>query len=296
MITVENLSFRYGRRRPAVFDDFSLTLGAGRVYGLLGRNGTGKSTLLYLLSGLLFPQQGAVRFRGADVARRQPEELSEIFLVPEEFSLPNVTLSRYVELNRPFYPRFSDELLARCLHDFDLAPDLHLGRLSMGQKKKAFMSFALATGTSLLLMDEPTNGLDIPSKSQFRRVVSSCMTDERTIVVSTHQVRDVEALLDHVVMLEGSHILLDSPTAAICRCLSFEERPVGAPLDDVLYEQPSLAGRSVIARNPQGRETPLNLELLFNALLSAPALRAFIGGGRGADNVEPENTNRNENI
>lgn len=296
MITVENLSFRYGRRRPAVFDDFSLTLGAGRVYGLLGRNGTGKSTLLYLLSGLLFPQQGAVRFRGADVARRQPEELSEIFLVPEEFSLPNVTLSRYVELNRPFYPRFSDELLARCLHDFDLAPDLHLGRLSMGQKKKAFMSFALATGTSLLLMDEPTNGLDIPSKSQFRRVVSSCMTDERTIVVSTHQVRDVEALLDHVVMLEGSHILLDSPTAAICRRLSFEERPVGAPLDDVLYEQPSLAGRSVIARNPQGRETPLNLELLFNALLSAPELRAFIGGGRGADNVEPENTNRNENI
>lgn len=296
MITIDHIDFKYGRRRPAVFEDFSLRIGSGRICGLLGRNGTGKSTLLYLLSGLLFPQRGAVCFRGEDVARRRPEELRDIFLVPEEFSLPGVTLSRYVALNRPFYPRFSDELLASCLRDFDLASDLHLGQLSMGQKKKAFMSFALAAGTSLLLMDEPTNGLDIPSKSQFRRVVANCMTEERTIVVSTHQVRDVEALLDHVVMLEGSHILLDSPTAAICRRLSFEERPVGAPLDDVLYEQPSLAGRSVIARNPQGRETPLNLELLFNALLSAPALRAFIGGGRGADNVEPENTNRNEDI
>ena len=272
-----------------MFDDFSLTLGAGRVYGLLGRNGTGKSTLLYLLSGLLFPQQGAVRFRGADVARRQPEELSEIFLVPEEFSLPNVTLSRYVELNRPFYPRFSDELLARCLHDFDLAPDLHLGRLSMGQKKKAFMSFALATGTSLLLMDEPTNGLDIPSKSQFRRVVSSCMTDERTIVVSTHQVRDVDALLDHVVVLEGSHVLLDSSTADVCARLCFEERPMGAALGDVLYEQPSMGGHAVVTRNPGGKETPLNLELLFNALLAVPALRGLLSGESGAADVQPEN-------
>ena len=289
MITVENLSFKYGRRRPAVFDDFSLRLGTGRIYGLLGRNGTGKSTLLYLLSGLLFPQQGAVRFRGADVARRRPEELSDIFLVPEEFSLPGVTLSRYVELNRPFYPRFSDELLTRCLHDFDLAPDLHLGRLSMGQKKKAFMSFALATGTSLLLMDEPTNGLDIPSKSQFRRVVSGCMTDERTIVVSTHQVRDVDALLDHVVVLEGSRVLLDSSTADVCARLCFEERPMGAALGDVLYEQPSMGGHAVVTRNPGGKETPLNLELLFNALLAAPALRDLLAGKSGATDVKPEN-------
>ena len=265
MITVENLSFRYGRRRPAVFDDFSLTLGAGRVYGLLGRNGTGKSTLLYLLSGLLFPQQGAVRFRGADVARRQPEELSEIFLVPEEFSLPNVTLSRYVELNRPFYPRFSDELLARCLHDFDLAPDLHLGRLSMGQKKKAFMSFALATGTSLLLMDEPTNGLDIPSKSQFRRVVSSCMTDERTIVVSTHQVRDLENLIDPIIILDRSGLILNASIEQISEHLYFTMSAEADP--DAYWSEGSLNGYYQVIPNRDGLPSRVNLEALFNATL-----------------------------
>lgn len=288
MITIDHIDFKYGRRRPAVFEDFSLRIGSGRICGLLGRNGTGKSTLLYLLSGLLFPQRGAVCFRGEDVARRRPEELREMFLVPEEFSLPNVTLSRYVALTRPFYPRFSDELLAACLRDFDLTPDVHLGQLSMGQKKKAFMSFALATGTSLLLMDEPTNGLDIPSKSQFRRVVANCMTEERTIVISTHQVRDVEALLDHVVMLDGSRILLDSPTADVCARLCFEERSMGAPLGDVLYEQPSMGGHAVVVPNPGDRETPLNLELLFNALLSTPALREFLSGKSGATNVEPQ--------
>lgn len=274
MIQVNDITYSYGRRKKPVLEHFSLTLEADSVYGLLGKNGTGKSTLLYLMSGLLRPQSGEVRVDGQDVARRRPEVLQEIFLVPEEFDLPAVTMDRYVSLNRPFYPRFSQEVLEECLADFDLPADLHLGELSMGQKKKAFMCFALAANTRYLFMDEPTNGLDIPSKSEFRRVVSRHMTPERTLVISTHQARDIDMLLDHVAIINGTRLLLNASTADICARLRFEERPAGRPVDDALYVQPSIQGNSVVCPNDGDDDTPLNLELLFNAVLSRPELAA----------------------
>ena len=267
MIQIDHLSFAYGGRRPAVFSDFALTLESGGIYGLLGKNGTGKSTLLYLIAGLLRPGRGSVRFLGQETCSRRPELLEELYLLPEEFTLPPVSLRRYAALNAPFYPRFSAGLFAQCLRDFDLAPTDNLAELSMGQRKKAIVSFALATNTRLLLMDEPTNGLDIPSKSQFRRVVARSMTEGRTLVVSTHQVHDVEALIDRVVMLDGGRLLLDRSVADICARLCFEERPAGSPVDDALYVQPTVHGNAVVRRNDDGRDTPLDLELLFGALL-----------------------------
>ncbi|MEG0039726.1 MAG: ATP-binding cassette domain-containing protein, partial [Bacteroides sp.] len=176
MISVENLSFVYRKSKRAVLHDFSLSLQQGRVYGLLGKNGAGKSTLLYLMSGLLTPKSGKVLFNHTDVRRRLPVTLQDIFLVPEEFELPAVSLVSYIELNSPFYPRFSKEDMMKYLHYFEMDLEVNLGELSMGQKKKVFMSFALATNTSLLLMDEPTNGLDIPGKSQFRKFIASGMS------------------------------------------------------------------------------------------------------------------------
>ena len=265
MIQVENISFSYGRKDREIFKDFSLTLGAGRIYGLLGKNGTGKSTLLYLLSGLLRAQKGNILCNNMDVTKRQPAFLENLFIVPEEFDLPAISMKKYVRVNAPFYPNFSQKVLDECLTDFELPLDLNLGNLSMGQKKKAFMSFALATGTAFLLMDEPTNGLDIPSKSLFRKVVSRHMSDERTLIISTHQVRDVETLIDHVVMLEGTNLLLDRSIADICDAIRFEERSIGEPLDDALYVQPSMRGNFVIVvTNHAADETQVNLEMLFN--------------------------------
>lgn len=272
MIQVNDITYSYGRRKKPVLERFSLTLEADSVYGLLGKNGTGKSTLLYLMSGLLRPQSGEVRVDGQDVARRRPEVLQEIFLVPEEFDLPAVTMDRYVSLNRPFYPRFSQEVLEECLADFDLPADLHLGELSMGQKKKAFMCFALAANTRYLFMDEPTNGLDIPSKSEFRRVVSRHMAADRTLVISTHQARDIDMLLDHVAIINGTRLLLNAATADICARFRFEERQAGSPVDDALFVQPSLQGNAVVCPNTGDDDTPLDLELLFNAVLSRPEL------------------------
>ena len=268
MIEVKNLSFSYGKRKQKVFDDFSLALDKGSVYGLLGKNGTGKSTLLYLMTGLLRPQAGRVLYKGVDVSMRYPLTLQDMFLVPEEFALPSVSLQRYLKLNTPFYPNFSNELLNACLHDFDMNEDIHLGELSMGQKKKAFMCFALATNTSLLVMDEPSNGLDIPSKSQFRKVIASGMTDEKAVIISTHQVRDIDSLLDHVVIIDGTRVLLNASVKTICDKVYFAEQGMNEPTDTALYVQPSVQGNSVIFPNTENEETNLNLEVLFNAMLA----------------------------
>ena len=210
MIDISNVTFEYRKGKP-VLKDFSLSFPQGGVYGLLGKNGTGKSTLLYLISGLLRPRHGEVRVDGMLSANRQPEMLREIFLVPEEYDLPSVSLKSYTRALKFFYPRFSDELLRKCIEVFDLEMDMQLGSLSMGQKKKVYMCVALATGTRVLLMDEPTNGLDILSKSQFRKAVVQGMDEDKTVLVSTHQVHDVERLLDHVTIINGNQVLMHGP-------------------------------------------------------------------------------------
>lgn len=267
MIEIQHLTFSYGKKRK-VLEDFSLELNKGSVYGLLGKNGTGKSTLLYLMAGLLRPKAGRVLYKGIDVMHRYPLTLQDMFLVPEEFSLPNVSLKQYVKLNAPFYPHFSRELLKTCLRDFEMDEDIHLGELSMGQKKKAFMCFALAANTSLLMMDEPSNGLDIPSKSQFRKVIASGMNEEKAVIISTHQVRDIDSLLDHVIIMDRSKVLLDESVAKICEKLYFAEQGMNEPTDQALYVQPSVQGNSVIFPNTYGEDTNMNLEVLFNAMLA----------------------------
>lgn len=270
MITVENLSFLYRKSKRAVLHDFSLSLEKGRVYGLLGKNGAGKSTLLYLMSGLLTPKSGKVVYHDVDVRRRLPITLQDMFLVPEEFDLPPVSLISYIELNSPFYPRFSKEDMVKYLHYFEMDINIDLGALSMGQKKKVFMSFALATNTSLLLMDEPTNGLDIPGKSQFRKFIASGMTDDKTILISTHQVRDIDKVLDHVLIMDNSRVLLNESTMSICDKLFFTESENRELLQSSLFSTPSIQGNYLLLPNESGEDSEINLELLFNATLAVP--------------------------
>ena len=268
MLKINDLSFSYNGRSCKVFNEFSLSFEKGAVYGLLGLNGTGKSTLLYLLTGLLRPQQGSVLYKGEDVQKRLPSTLNDMFIVPEEFELPKMSIKRYAALHAGFYPRFSYEQLQKNLAMFGLDDSVVFNNLSMGQQKKAFMCYALATNTSLLVMDEPTNGLDIPSKSEFRRLIASNMTDDKTIIISTHQVRDIDSLLDHIVIIDRSSVLLNASSDEICRRLLFTEQPISEPTDGALFVQPSVAGNSVILPNEFDEESRLNLELLFNGVLA----------------------------
>lgn len=270
MLKVENLSFSYRRKGRDVLDGFNLSVEAGGVYGLLGRNGAGKSTLLYLMAGLLTPKSGKVTYKGNNTRLRLPATLSDMFIVPEEFVLPRITFRDYVRANTGFYPKFSEEDLRRHLATFDMDPELNLGALSMGQKKKAFMSFALACNTSLLLMDEPTNGLDIPGKSAFRRFIASNMTDERSIIISTHQVRDIDRLLDHVIIMDHSKVLLNERVDSITSRLKFFSTDSREVIGSALYAQPSLEGTNVVVPNEDGADTELNLESLFELSLAKP--------------------------
>ena len=279
MIQLQNISFQYAGSAAPVFSQFSLSLPVGRIYGLLGPNGSGKSTLLYIMMGLLHPSEGLALVDTRDASRRERSLLQDLYIVPEEFELPSMTLAEYVDTYRPFYPRFSQEVLSQCLQEFCLPESLHISRLSMGQKKKVLMAFALACGTRYLLMDEPTNGLDIASKKQFRRVIASHMTDDRTLIISTHQVHDVEQLLDHVLILgvqgaQGaqdnslaphSQLRFDATVSRLTQEYSFTLAP--QPTADALYTERTAQGYACIApRHPDDEETPLNLELLYSAV------------------------------
>lgn len=272
MITIKDLDYSYPGTRHKVFADFNLSISGNRIYGLLGKNGTGKSTLLYLISGLLRPSKGSeVTVDGLESRRREPEMLREMCLVAEEDTLPNVSLREFIKTYSKYYPRFSDEVLRQCLTDFDMPAGIaSLHALSMGQRKKVTMSFALATGCRLLLMDEPTNGLDIPSKALFRKVVAKYMTDDRTMIVSTHQVHDIETLLDHIIIIDGSRVLMDSSVGDITRKYAFRNITTDeATAPDVLYSEPSPMGMAAILNRHDGdEETQMNLELLFDYVLN----------------------------
>lgn len=270
MIEIKNLTFNYPHFTKPVIDDVTLSINPGHVYALLGPNGAGKSTLLYLIAGLLTPQRGSVTLNGVNTRLRQPYTLADIYIVPEEFALPEVTLDQYVDLYSGFYPRFSYDDLRTNLQTFGLDTSLHLGRLSMGQKKKVVMSFALATNTPLLLMDEPTNGLDIPSKANFRSFIASQMTDERAIVISTHQVADINQLLDHIIILDGNHIVLDQSVAEITDKFLFTVTTDPVVATQAILARPSLAGTAVVLPNTDCAESEVNLELLFELATTRP--------------------------
>ena len=269
MIDIQTIKFRYKDKRTKVFEDLSFQLEQNKVYGLLGENGTGKSTLLYLLMGLLRPCEGQITVDGVNVSSRQRETLQQMYIVPEEFDLTAMRFTDYVEAYRPFYPNFSDEILCRCMEEFHLPLDAQLNQLSMGNKKKALISFALATNVRYLLMDEPTNGLDVPSKKQFRKVIATTMTEERTLIIATHQLHDVESLLDHVLILQDSQLLLNASVTELCEKYTFGIRSNDTLTDEVLYCERTPQGNATLSlRQPEDEETSLNLELLFNAVTS----------------------------
>ena len=270
MFTINQLSFAYNKRVGNLFQDFSLELNAGNVYGLLGKNGAGKSTLIYLMTGLLTPQAGEVLFDGENVRKRLPKTMSDIFLVPEEFDMPRLSIKQYVDINAPFYPRFSMEDMQRYLDIFEMGGDLSLKlhALSMGQKKKVFMAFAFATNTRVLIMDEPTNGLDIPSKSQFRKLVTTGMSDDKLMLISTHQVRDISDILDHVTIIDQNRVLLNTGFADIMSKVAFRPLQEG---DQPLFVLQSPYGPLGAVPAEEGEETKVDLEMLFNATLQNPA-------------------------
>lgn len=272
MLNIKNCTFTYNPKRQPVISDLSLQIREGGVYGLLGSNGTGKSTLLNLACGLLTPNEGEIDLDGINVRRRLPRTMADLYIVPEEITLPSCKLSSYVATTACFYPKFEMELLRQHLQLFDIPESIHLGHLSMGQKKKIALAFAMACNTKLLLMDEPTNGLDIPGKSAFRRFIASSMSDDRIFIISTHQVRDVSQILDNVLIMNNGKIMLDQPVSEIQSRLLFGETTDSGVAAKAFYSEKTFGGYAVVLPNTTNADSELNLELLFEMAVEKPEL------------------------
>ncbi|WP_437922204.1 ABC transporter ATP-binding protein [Sphingobacterium sp. LRF_L2] len=264
MITIQNLSFSYNKGRP-LFKDMDLCLKQGHIYGLLGKNGAGKSSLLKNIAGLVYPHAGNVDVLGYNPKNRQPALLADISFIPEEFYLPSVRSEQFVRANAPFYPKFDQQYFAELIREFEIPERQKLADMSYGQKKKYLISFGLATNTRIIIMDEPTNGLDIPSKAQFRKIMASALTEERCILISTHQVRDLDNLIDAIIILDDNRVVVNAAVAHITAQLDF--RKVRELSAEVIYAEQSLGGYHAILPNREGDDSKLDLELLFNAVL-----------------------------
>ena len=269
MVQVNNFSFGYTKRK-ILYNNLTLTLEKGKIYGMLGRNGAGKSTFLKNLSGLLFPTKGHIYVSGLEPKKRLPSFLEKIYFIPEEVYVPSIPLARCIRLFSPYYPEFSKTEFDKYLDMLEVDYTAHLKSLSFGQQKKFIIAFALACNTPLLLLDEPTNGLDIPSKAQFRRLIASVMDDDRIIFISTHQTRDLENLIDTVLIVDNGELLLNASMEQINKKLSFKtlgDIPTDIP---ILYSEKTFGGYSVVTENLGNEENQLNLEHLFNTVVLKP--------------------------
>jgi len=275
MIELKDLGFAYSRNGKPLFQKLQLQLPAGTICGMLGANGAGKSTLLKLLAGLSFPQQGSCEVLGYTPGERLPEFLADVFLLPEEIFVPALTPAVYARRYGNLYPRFDQSAFNKLLADFALPGDRKLTTYSFGQKKKFLLAFGIATNARLVIMDEPTNGLDIPGKSHFRRALINHFAPDRSFIISTHQVHDLQGLIDSVMIIADGNILLHAPLDALSA--KVQVRLEQAAPRDALYVEETLEGFRVVRENTSGAEADLDLELLFGLVTTArPEVRQML--------------------
>ena len=269
MVELNELNFSYGKEN--IFTNTNLTLKPGNLYGLLGLNGAGKSTLLKLIAGLLFAKSGKLNVLGHAPEKRVPSFLSKLFLLPENIVMPSITDKTYLSMFSPFYPRFDKDQFERLLNEFGVPRDQMLNTLSHGQQKKFALSFGLACNAELLILDEPSNGLDIPSKGLFRRLVAESLSEDQIFVVSTHQVKDIESLVDSLVILHEGQVLLNRTIEEIGSQVKISVnnlRPEASP--HLLYSEQTIGGFANVWIDDQAPERQMDIELLFKAVIEKP--------------------------
>ena len=269
MVEIDGLEFGYSRKNP-LFRGLDLRVAPGAMCGLLGKNGAGKTSLLRIMAGLLFPRAGSSRLFGLEAGKRHPSTMADVFLVPEEFALPELSVKDYVDTRAVFYPRFDRAALDRALDELEVPGDGRLNSYSYGQRKKFLIAFAVAAGSRLVLLDEPTNGLDIPSKSRLRKLLIGSVSEERCFVISTHQVRDLASILDPVVILDNGKVLLDIDLETLGRRVTGTTVAEEPAEGSVLWYERVPGGYQVLEKNNGTASREVDMELLFNAVTQQP--------------------------
>ena len=281
MLKIDNLRFGYGTRRK-LFDGLNLELTAGNIYGLLGKNGAGKTTLLKIISGVLFAQNGECKLFGSRAELRAPQMLSEVYFLPEEPVAPVSSGREYVKIYAPFYPRFSLLKFNGIIEEWKININQSLATLSQGERKKFFIAMALSTNCRLILMDEPSNGLDIPSKTVFRKLIAGAVDESSALIISSHQVRDLDGLIDPIIIIDSGKIVLNESIAGIEDKIMFSLGAVAPAAEHLLYSMQVPAGWSYAIVKTDSAEYggKADLELLFNATVENPErMRQLFGRG-----------------
>lgn len=262
MITIKDLGFAY--RETPVLKNINMTLEEGRIYGLLGENGVGKTTLLTLLCGLKKPQMGKIDTDEHDPYRREPSLLSDQYYLSDELAAVNMKAIEYAWNYGKFWERFDLNRFMEMMELFENNPLQKMNKMSFGQLKKTYIAFAIACNTKYLFMDEPTNGLDIPSKAQFRKAIMKYTREDSTILISTHQVRDLENIIDPIVILDRQDVLLNATIEEITGKLYFDYTSERA--DGALYSEMTPGGSIQVSLNQTGEDSKVNIEALFNTV------------------------------
>jgi ABC-2 type transport system ATP-binding protein len=262
MITIKDLGFAY--RETSVLKNINMTLEEGHIYGLLGENGVGKTTLLTLLCGLKKPQMGTIETDGHNPYRREPSLLSDQYYLSDEVAPINMKAIDYAGNYGKFWERFDLNRFVEIMEIFENNPLQKMNKMSFGQLKKTYIAFALACNTKYLFMDEPTNGLDIPSKAQFRKAVMKYTREDSIILISTHQVRDLENIIDPIIILDRQDVLLNATIEKITDKLYFDYASEKG--DDALYSEMTPGGSIQVKLNMTGEESKVNIEALFNTV------------------------------
>ena len=262
MIQIKDLGFSYGER--VVLKDITMKLEEGRIYGLLGENGVGKTTLLTLMCGLKNPKAGSIDIDGQNPYDRTPSLLSEQYYLSDEVAAVNMKAIDYAHNYGFFWEKFDLGKFLEVMKVFETDPEQKMTKMSSGQLKKTYISFALACNTKHLFMDEPTNGLDIPSKAQFRKAVTKYTREDSILLISTHQVRDLENIIDPIIILDRQDVLMNAGIDEITEKLYFDYS--NERRDDALYSEMIPGGCIQVSLNQEGADSKVNIEALFNTV------------------------------
>ena len=262
MIKIKDLGFSYGN--TAVLKNITMNLEEGRIYGLLGENGVGKTTLLTLLCGLKDPKTGSIDIDGWKPYDRKPSFLTEQYYLSDEVTAMNMKANEYALTYGRFWENFDFNKFQEIMEIFENDGAQKMTAMSFGQLKKTYIAFALACNTRYLFMDEPTNGLDIPSKAQFRKAITKYTREDSIILISTHQVRDLENIIDPIIILERQDVLLNASIAEISEKFYFDY--TNEPKPETLYSEMIPGGNIQVYLNQTGEDSKVNLEALFNTV------------------------------
>jgi ABC-2 type transport system ATP-binding protein len=285
MIEIKNLSFGYNKNN-LLFDDLNFEVEPGKIYGILGKNAAGKTSLLHLMIGLLASYDGSITAFDEIPKKRTPFFLNKIYYLPERFNVPKVPVKEYVKLHKPFYTCFNTDVFDDCISTFGIECSKKLSSMSFGEQKKVLISFALATCSSVILFDEPTNGLDIPGKSTFNKLILKYVTEDQSVLIATHQVKDLQNIIDPIIILDNGKVVINSSRELIDDKIAFYFTRKLIEEENAIYSERTPGGHLIIAERDKfdGDEIKFELSPFFKSVLKDTSTYQKILNSDGEDN------------